>query len=293
MKRVLALLLAVIYFQLGVNAQQKLVTVEGATPFCYENNGGDLEYKALVILENPLEKGQKVFCDGRLVDSPSDIGKDTLVLWLPLIGEGNLLEIRKGGLTLSSLFVDSPVPSDWGYFSSGTIHIIQSSHQDIAWVNTPEYCRKDRIFNTILPALEMMENNLDFSFEMEQTLNLMEFLEEFPEMKDEIIRHYKDGRFNWGATFNQPYEGLLSGEQLVRQAYFGRKWIKDNLPGCDDRTACNIDVPGRTMQMPQILSKSGIKNLFVSRMREGLYDWYSPDGSKVFCFTPGNYGWAT
>lgn len=44
--------------------------------------------------------------------------------------------------------------------------------------------------------------------------------------------------------------------------------------------------------MPQILAKSGIKNLFISRMREGLYDWYSPDGSRVFTFTPGNYGWA-
>lgn len=28
-------------------------------------------------------------------------------------------------------------------------------------------------------------------------------------------------------------------------------------------------------------------------MAEGLYDWYSPDGSKVLTFTPGNYGWAS
>ena len=54
-----------------------------------------------------------------------------------------------------------------------------------------------------------------------------------------------------------------------------------------------MDVPGRTWQMPQILAKSGIPNLFISRMGEGLYDWYSPDGSKVLTFTPGNYGWAS
>lgn len=108
-----------------------------------------------------------------------------------------------------------------------------------------------------------------------------------------MIERYKEGRFVWGATYNQPYEGLASGEQLVRQAYYGRKWIRENLPGCDDRTANNVDVPGRTMQMPQILAKSGIRNLFVSRMREGLYDWYSPDGSSVLTYTPGNYGWAT
>lgn len=28
-------------------------------------------------------------------------------------------------------------------------------------------------------------------------------------------------------------------------------------------------------------------------MAEGLYDWYSPDSSKVLTFTPGNYGWAS
>ena len=40
------------------------------------------------------------------------------------------------------------------------------------------------------------------------------------EKKGELIDLYKEGRFNWGATYNQPYEGLSSGEQLVRQAYY-------------------------------------------------------------------------
>lgn len=160
-------------------------------------------------------------------------------------------------------------------------------------MDTPEYCRTERIEDIIIPALDIMREDPNFTFEMEQTLNLMEFLEAHPERRDEVIERYKEGRFVWGATYNQPYEGLASGEQLVRQAYYGRKWIRENLPGCDDRTANNVDVPGRTMQMPQILAKSGIRNLFVSRMREGLYDWYSPDGSSVLTYTPGNYGWAT
>ena len=86
---------------------------------------------------------------------------------------------------------------------------------------------------------------------------------------------------------------LTLGMRLEELHEVERKWIRENLPGCDDRTANNVDVPGRTMQMPQILAKSGIRNLFVSRMREGLYDWYSPDGSSVLTYTPGNYGWAT
>lgn len=140
--------------------------------------------------------------------------------------------------------------------------------------------------------MKMIDDDPDYAFGMEQTLNLMEYLEEYPEKKKKVMENYHNGRFVWGATFNQPYEGLESGEQLIRQAYYGRKWIKENLLGCDDVTAYNVDIPGRSIQAPQIFAKSGIKNLFVSRMREGLYDWYSPDGSKILTYTPSNYGWA-
>jgi alpha-mannosidase len=158
-------------------------------------------------------------------------------------------------------------------------------------MDTPEYCREERIEDIIVPALDMMQTDREFTFEMEQTLNLMEFLEKYPERKDEVAQRYREGRFLWGATYNQPYEGLSTGEQLIRQVYYGRKWIREHLPGCDDFTANNIDVPGRSLQIPQIFAKSGIKYFFVSRMKEGLHDWYSPDGSKLFTYSPGNYGW--
>ena len=77
-----------------------------------------------------------------------------------------------------------------------------------------------------------------------------------------------------------------------RQSYLGRKWIKDNLPGMDALAAYNVDVPGRSLQTPQIFAKSGIKYLFVSRMKEGFYNWYSPDGTRILTYSPGNYGWA-
>ena len=88
---------------------------------------------------------------------------------------------------------------------------------------------------------------------------LKEYLERHPGRVEEIIKYTKEGRLEWGATYNQPYEGLYSGESLVRQLYFGRKWLKKILPGCDTHVAWNIDVPGRTLQMPQILHKSGVK----------------------------------
>jgi alpha-mannosidase len=41
--------------------------------------------------------------------------------------------------------------------------------------------------------------------------------------------------------------------------------------------------------MAQILAKSGIPYMHFSRHQPGIYRWYSPDGSFITCFTPGQY----
>jgi hypothetical protein len=177
------------------------------------------------------------------------------------------------------------------YFDGGVrVRIISSSHQDIAWMDSPQKCIEYRDKQCITPALELMAKNPEYCFVMENMLNLMEYIERHPDRKADILRYAKDGRLEWGATFNQPYESLLSGEQLVRQTYFGRKWIKKNFPGCDATVYFNPDVPGRALQMQQILSKSGIPYMVISRYHEGFYRWLSPDGSSVLAYSPGHYG---
>jgi hypothetical protein len=189
------------------------------------------------------------------------------------------------------LTAEEPVPTTGNYFNNGgTLNIISSSHQDIAWMDDPHSCMLFRVDNCITPALELMAKNKSYSFVMENMLNLMEFLEVHPEKKGEIERLTKEGRLEWGATFNQPYESSISGEELIRGTYFGRRWLKKTFPGCDAKVAFNPDVPGRSLQMQQILSKAGIPYLIISRYHEGLYRWLSPDGSGVIAYTPGHYG---
>jgi alpha-mannosidase len=172
----------------------------------------------------------------------------------------------------------------------GRLHIISSSHQDIAWMDSPEKCIAYRDTNCITPALAMMAKDPAYSFTMENMLNLAEYLERHPERAEEVARLTREGRMEWGATFNQPYESLLSGEQLVREAYLGRLWLKRTIPGADARVYFNPDVPGRAAQMPQILAKAGIPYLVMSRYHEGFYRWASPDGSSVLAYSPGHYG---
>lgn len=278
----------------SINGQSVMQEITYDSIYHYEKKADRLCIRSYVQLNQYKNKTLQLFF-GKIPLSPTNVSANGIAeIWLPLIGEEETLSafIQKGNKEIIHQQYTPLIPSDWGYFKNGTIHIISSSHQDIAWVNSAEVCRKGRIHQIIEPAMKMINDDPSYAFGMEQTLNLMEYLEEYPERKNQVIENYQKGRFVWGATFNQPYEGLESGEQLIRQAYYGRKWIKENLPGCDDVTAYNVDIPGRSMQAPQIFAKSGIKNLFVSRMREGLYDWYSPDGSKILTYTPSNYGWA-
>ncbi|HVP90673.1 MAG TPA: hypothetical protein VMS75_05585, partial [Terriglobales bacterium] len=173
---------------------------------------------------------------------------------------------------------------------AGSLSIISSSHQDIAWMDSPEKCVEFRDRNVITPALGLLAKDPGYAFTMENMLNLMEYLERHPDRRDEIARFTQEGRMEWGATFNQPYESLLGGEQLVREVYFGRRWLRKNFPGCDARVYFNPDVPGRSMQMPQVLAKAGIPYLVMSRYHEGFYRWASPDGTSVLAYSPGHYG---
>jgi alpha-mannosidase len=273
----------------SLQAQELLI--EYPTPLHYEKIGDQLMADA-VIQSVTDTRGITVELNGKKLP-PHSLANGGLSLKLPLIGERSELVFKKNGKPISSQIFYPLIPMDWGYFKKGTIHIISSSHQDIAWMNTPDSCREERIHKIILPALDLMEKDFQFKFGMEQTLNLMEVLTEYPKYKTRISDASRKGLFGWGATFNQPYEGMESGEQLVRQLYLGRKWIHDTFNNeFDATTAFNVDVPGRTLQLPQLLHKAGVKHLFISRFKEGFYNWYSPDGSKIFTYSPGNYGWA-
>lgn len=175
------------------------------------------------------------------------------------------------------------------YFTGGHLFIINSSHQDIAWMDEPDACIRFRDEHMIAPALVRMSESRDFCFSVEDALSLKEYLERHPEKYDEILKYTKEGRLEWGATYKQPYQSMHDGEALIRQTYFGRKWLKKTLPGCEFTTAWNEDVPGMALQFPQIMSKAGIPYYQFSRHQPGYYKWYSPDGSSILCWTPGQY----
>ncbi len=172
---------------------------------------------------------------------------------------------------------------------TGEIYLFTTTHQDIAWLDHPDACIINRDTMWLTPFLERLEKDPTFRMDIEQTSILMEYIHRHPDKKDLIAKYMKEGRICVGATYIQPYEEMYSGESLARQFYLGNRWLKKNFDGYKALSYFNVDVPGRTLQMPQIMAKAGVENLIISRHERGLFNWESPDGSKVRAYSPGHY----
>ena len=170
----------------------------------------------------------------------------------------------------------------------GKIYLMNSSHQDIAWMDSPEKCVIERDTMLLTPLFEIAERDRNYRFDVEDALMIKEFVARHPDKKELVKQMLNDGRISCGSTYIQPYEEMYSGESLARQFYFGAKWLKDEFDYIAN-VYWNVDVPGRTLQMTQLMRKAGTKYLMMSRHERGLYRWYSPDGSFVTAYTPGHY----
>lgn len=171
-----------------------------------------------------------------------------------------------------------------------TIFIIPSSHNDIGWAGTPAEMAEHRA-RIIHTALEGMEKHPDYRFVMEAGLYFKEYLNRYPQKAPLLRRRIEDGGFEWGASYVQAYEGILTDEGLMRQLYLGRGWMRRELD-LDVTGYWHIDVVARTLQMPQILAHAGCRYMVLSRNKPGLYWWEAPDGSRILTFSywEGTYG---
>ena len=253
------------------------------TTFSTDSPGGGAPIRFVIDGEviSPLERPQRDTIETRIYD------KKLVTLKGRIVKQGVWeWEYRSTRTTVGTSLLQFSQSSG----GEGVQHLIISTHQDIAWMDSPDQCVRDRDEKIITPALEILRKNPAYVFGLEDVLCLREYLDRHPDRKDELGELITGRRLTIGASYTQPYEELCSGEMLVRQFYAGRKWLKAMFPGADTRTYWNVDVPGRTLQMPQILSKSGIDYLVMSRFGKGLYSWLSPDGSSVVAYSPSHYG---
>ncbi len=173
---------------------------------------------------------------------------------------------------------------------NGLVSIMNSSHQDIAWVDRPEVCIILRDTLLFTPIIKDAFARNDYGFDIEDGLMLREYLARHPDSQEQITILLNKNLLAVGATYNCPYEDMYDAEDQVRQLYLGKKWVKKTFGGYDSKVYWNVDVPGKSLQTPQILKKAGVDYMVISRHAKGMFYWKSPDGSSVFTYSPGHYG---
>ena len=133
------------------------------------------------------------------------------------------------------------------YFGKGegirpVVNCVGHTHIDVAWLWDEEQTRQktERSFAT---ALKLMEEYPEYKFMMSQP-QLFAFLKERnPEIFARIKEKVKEGRWELdGSMWLEADCNLTSGESLVRQIYYGKKFFKDEF-GVD--CSCIFDVKKR------------------------------------------------
>jgi alpha-mannosidase len=180
---------------------------------------------------------------------------------------------------------------------SGTCHFLGHSHLDAAWLWT--FSETVEVFRTTCETiLKLMEKYRDFCF-CQSSAQYYKWLElEYPETFEKVKMRVKDGRWEIvGGTWVESDGNLPSGESLVRQFLYGKRYFKEKF-NVDVNIAWMPDSFGYAWTLPQIMKKSGMKFFLTQKMLWNdttvfpcyIFRWEAPDGSSILAHeTVGSY----
>lgn len=165
-----------------------------------------------------------------------------------------------------------------------TVHVVPHFHFDVAWIKTYEEYLEIALAN-ILDVLNLIGKEPDYRFCLDQVALLQPFLERYPEQRENLRKAIKDGKMELVCgMYSMPDANIPSGEFLVRQFLFGKKFMEENF-GVDVQCGWMIDAFGHPAQMPQILKKCGFKYYVFGRGAPGKipteFYWEGIDGSRI------------
>lgn len=174
---------------------------------------------------------------------------------------------------------------------------IGHTHIDVAWWWTVSQTREKtaRSFSTVL---KLMDEYPDYKFMSSQPQLYVFLKERYPEVYAKIKEHVKEGR--WipeGGMWLEADCNLTSGESLVRQFLYGKKFFKDEFD-IDSKILWLPDVFGYSGALPQIMKECGIEYFMTTKLAWNQIDkfphdtfmWKGIDGTGILTHlitTPG------
>ncbi len=170
------------------------------------------------------------------------------------------------------------------------IHLIGNAHLDPVWLWKKAQGLAE-VKATFLSVLMRMKEFPDFTFTCSSAFYYKWVEENAPVMFEEIRQRVMEGRWNIvGGWWIQPDCNLPCGESFVRHGLYSQRYFISRF-GLTAKTGYNVDSFGHSGMLPQILSKSGMKNYVFMRPSHDekdlpgpLFWWESTDGSRVLAF---------
>lgn len=173
--------------------------------------------------------------------------------------------------------------------SDAVISCIGHTHIDVAWLWTVAQT-KEKAQRSFATAIKMMKRYPEYKF-MSSQPQLYSFVKkEDPELYEEIKKAVKEGRWEAeGAMWLEPDVNIASGESLIRQIIFGKRFMMEEF-GVDNKILWLPDVFGYTGALPQIMRKCNLTQFFTTKMTwnetnkmpNDMFIWEGIDGSQVF-----------
>jgi alpha-mannosidase len=179
-----------------------------------------------------------------------------------------------------------------------TIYIIPSSHWDLGFKLPPEE-QLDDIKPHLDAVIQTAKRDPQFRWVIESAWQVQAWLDRThdPKQIQDMVDLVRNGQIELSAVWGSEHTEFMGTEQLNR--------IVDPMVAIERRLGVTTDlammddVPGFTLRLPQVLSRSGVRcfvtgsNLFIgggTTLHPGKmpFHWASPDGNAVLIWQTGS-----
>ncbi|NMM98379.1 alpha-mannosidase [Bifidobacterium olomucense] len=170
---------------------------------------------------------------------------------------------------------------------------IGHAHIDSAWL-WPTRETKRKVARTVSNALSLMDQNPDYLYAMSSAQQYAWLEEAHPDLFARMKQRIQEGRFiPVGAMWVESDGMLPSGESLIRQISYGKRYYREHL-GCDTKVIWLPDSFGYTGSFPQIAKRAGYEYFLTqkiswndtTRLPHHSFMWEGIDGSRIFTHFP-------
>ncbi len=172
--------------------------------------------------------------------------------------------------------------------NQGTIFLLGHSHLDIAFKWTIEDTIR-KLERTISSTLNLMETHKNYYYIQGQAILFHYLKKYYPTLYENALKKYDKDKFIFEGSFWVEADlNIPSGESLIRQIFYGKKFYKDNLD-LDTKIGWLPDSFGFSAILPQILKKSNINYFITTKLQwndtnkfpYNIFMWEGIDGSEI------------